>query len=221
MAGWVREHDLSTTSPAPRSNGSGDIVVLRIMGRSASASPYRETRAGSFAPGLKSGYRERVKIRVGSLVIAEPGPVAYSAPFRRNSVLRKTEFLPACDVASNSPLLSFAVIVQAPRAAELARTDRAIPASPVTGSSGFLNVSPRARQFRVPTAGTRGSAERDLVRGPSIWQLDTSLFQRVPRRECPDPGFRKWRFQSTQPRPVRTSCCQLAEREVRADSTVL
>jgi hypothetical protein len=105
-------------------------------------------------------------------------------------VLRKTEFLPACDVASDSLVRSFTVIVQAPRAPELAQTDRAMPANTVTSSSGFWNVSPRACELRVPTPRTRGNAERDLVREASIWQLDISLPQRVPRRECEGPGFR-------------------------------
>ncbi|PYS05872.1 MAG: hypothetical protein DMG17_33460 [Acidobacteria bacterium] len=62
----------------------------------------------------------------------------------------------------------------------------------ILGVDGFKKTGryfdPNA--FLPPTAGTFGSAGRDQIRGPGMWNLDTSLFKRIPLKEQLNLQFR-------------------------------
>ncbi|PYS15902.1 MAG: hypothetical protein DMG17_13285, partial [Acidobacteria bacterium] len=50
------------------------------------------------------------------------------------------------------------------------------------------------RAFTVPLAGTFGNAGRSTFRGPGLFNLDTSLFKRIPIRESVTLQFRAEAF---------------------------
>src|SRR5207247_6609459 len=47
-----------------------------------------------------------------------------------------------------------------------------------------------ARAFSMPTAGTFGNVGRSSLRGPSLFNVDSSLFKRIPIRESVTLQFR-------------------------------
>ena len=64
--------------------------------------------------------------------------------------------------------------------------------SVILGVDGFKKTGryfdPNA--FLPPTAGTFGNAGRDQIRGPGMWNVDTSLFKRIPLKEQLNLQFR-------------------------------
>jgi len=50
------------------------------------------------------------------------------------------------------------------------------------------------RAFKVPLAGTLGNAGRSALRGPGLFNVDTSLFKRIPIRESVTLQFRAEAF---------------------------
>ena len=50
------------------------------------------------------------------------------------------------------------------------------------------------RAFKMPTAGTFGNVGRSTLRGPSLFNVDTSFFKRIPIREGVSLQFRAEAF---------------------------
>src|SRR5207245_5973214 len=71
------------------------------------------------------------------------------------------------------------------------------------GATRITSLSPRSatpehwfdpRAYKMPIAGTFGNAGRSSIRGPALFNVDTSLFKRIPIRESVTLQFRAEAF---------------------------